>query len=248
MPEAGRRFRPTVTASLVALIACLILVMLGTWQLQRRAWKEALIDDRASRLVVPPMTLPGDLSDISNLAYYRVTLDGVFLHDKEVLLANRVHKKEVGRHILTPLQLDDGRIIMVDRGWVPMTLEQPAARAAGQIAGPVMLTGQLRSAGWQGYDFFRPVNEPAKGLYIWLDLPTIAQTGGLDRLVTTLYVVQDPIEIPGGYPLAPAASAVALELPNNHLQYAITWYALAGVLLVIYFLYHWRPTKQVSNR
>ncbi len=237
----GRRFRPTLWASLATLACLAMLLSLGSWQVQRKVWKEGLIAERHARMAQPPIPLPGDLTDQAALAHRRVTLAGRFRHDLEVRLANRTHDREVGRHVLTPFETDDGRVLMVDRGWVPMALERPEARAAGQVEGKLAIAGTLQAGGWAGLDLFEPANEPDRGLYNWLDLPTIAARAGLPAAETTLYLRQDPWAIPGGYPLG---IAPGVHLANNHLNYAIIWYAMAVILMVIYFLFHWRPADE----
>ena len=239
MTEGGRRrFRPTLQASLCTLAALILLLGLGIWQLDRRTWKANLIHERETRMAAAAIDLPADLSDAEALAHRRVAVTGRFLHDHEVRLANKIHKKTVGRHILTPLRTSDGRHLIVDRGWVPMALADPETRAAGQISGDQRLSGVLRPGGWQGYALFKPANAPDEGLYNWPDLAEIARRAGLADPVITLYLLLDPQDVPGGYPLA---VETPIDLPDNHLQYAITWYALALVLLVIYVVFHWHP-------
>jgi len=236
----GRRFRPRLGPSLAALIGVLVLLGLGTWQIQRLAWKEALIAQYQARASAPPIPLPNPVADPAALDNRPVRLVGRFLHDRELYLGARSYQGEVGFHIVTPVRLDDGRAVLVDRGWVPAARRDPATREAGQVAGTVEIAGVARSGGWRGSAFFRPANEPERNHWLWYDLPVMAARAGLENAVTTVYVAAAPGEVPGGLPIAVLPEA---NLRNEHLEYAITWYTLAVALAVIYFLHQSRPAR-----
>jgi surfeit locus 1 family protein len=232
-----RRFRPTFWASVATLCALTVLLGLGTWQVQRLHWKEALIAQRQARGGAPAIALPAVLDDPAALEYRRVALAGRFLHDQEMYLGNRMHRGRVGYAVMTPLLLDDGRQLLVERGWIPMDRRDPASRAEGQVAGRVALEAMLRVGGWKGRDFVRPDNQPAENFWFWVDPPAMAAQAGLERPVTEVYAVALAGNAPGGLPI-PAEARVTLR--NDHLGYALTWYALAVVLLIIYVIYHTR--------
>jgi surfeit locus 1 family protein len=231
------RFRPGLWATLCTLLALAVLLGLGTWQVQRLSWKEAMIAERQARSAAAPMALPGEIADPQALEFRPIRVTGRFLHDRELYLANRTYKRVVGLHVVTPMVLNDGRSLLVDRGWAPMDRRDPATRAAGQTGGSVTLEGLLRSGGWKGSALFRPDNEPGKNVWLWFDLPAMAAAAGLEAPVTALYLEAGPAENPGGLP---RGGRTPINLRNDHLQYAITWYALAAVLLVIYVIFHTR--------
>lgn len=241
MTLLGRRFRPSLWPTLAALLACALLVALGAWQLQRLQWKERLIDQLAERTSAAPMPLPDDLSDPEALAYRPVRLNGRFLHDRELYLVGRTYRGQAGSHVVTPMALDDGRTILVDRGWVPPERRDSATRPAGQVDGVVTVDGLLRPGGWRGSAAFKPTNQPDERLWVWPDLPEMTAKAGLQRAVETLYVAAGAEANPGGYPIG---GQTQVTLRNDHLQYAITWYALAVVLLVIYLLHQSTPVGE----
>ena len=220
-----------------------MLVGLGTWQLERLAWKEGLIAEMQARAAAAPMPLPQDLADPA-FEYRKVRLRGQFLHDRELYLGARTHKSKVGLHIMTPMRLEDGRTALVDRGWVPPERKDPAARAEGRVTGSLVLEGVVRRGGWGGMEMFRPENQPEENLWLWLDLPAMAARAGLSGAVTEVYVAAGPAPNPGGYPIG---GQTRVDLANNHLQYAITWYALAMALLVIYLLHQSRPQESPDD-
>jgi len=236
----GRYFRPRPAPSLAALLGVLVLLGLGTWQLQRLEWKEAMIAEYTARRAAQPIPLPDPVDDPAELDNRPVRLIGHFLHDRELYLGARSYQGEVGFHVVTPLRLDDGRTVLVDRGWVPAARRDPETRAAGQVRETVAVTGVARSGGWRGRAFFRPANEPERNHWLWYDLPAMAAHAGLEDAVTAVYVAAAPEEVPGGLPIAVVPEA---NLRNEHLEYAVTWYTLAAALAVIYFLHQSRPVR-----
>src|SRR5271170_1260233 len=139
-------FRPRLAPTLFTIPAVLVCAALGVWQIQRLHWKEGLIAQREAAVTAAPVASPETPSDAAALEFHRVNADGVFLHDKEILLNAIEPKGGAGFDVLTPLREAGGRIIFVDRGFVPTELKDPAKRAAGQPAGPVRVAGLLRLA------------------------------------------------------------------------------------------------------
>ncbi len=235
-----RHFRLRFWPTAITLVALLVLIGMGSWQVARLEWKTALIAQIQARSGAAPLDLPSDLSDPA-LEYTPVRLQGRFLHDQELYTSARIHKGKAGLHIVTPLRLDDGRAVLVNRGWVPATKKDPAARPAGQVQGRVAVEGLIRRGGWGGSPMFRPANQPDDNLWLWMDLPAMAARAGLERAEIQVYVAAGPVPIPGGYPIG---GQTRLNFANNHLQYAITWYALAAILLAIYLLHQSRPPEK----
>lgn len=237
----ARRFRPTLWPSLFTLVALAVLIALGVWQLERLEWKQDLIHERQSRSQVSAVGLPEDLAGPGGLAFRNVRLRGRFLHDSEFYLAARTRNGQVGLHVVTPFALDDGRVVLVDRGWIPDGRRDPATRPEGQLPGELELTGLVRLPGWAGYSWLRPDNQPDDNLWFWVDPAAMAAAAGLDPVVAPVvaqvYLDAGPADNPGGWPVG---GQTRLDLPNDHLQYALTWFALALSLAVIYVLYHLR--------
>ncbi len=233
----GRRFRPALWPTLFTLPALVALLGLGTWQLHRLDWKEGLIAEREARSTAPAMVLPREIADPEVLEFRRVRLAGRFLHEAEMYLTGRTYRRQVGVHVVTPMVLADGRGLLVDRGWVPMSRKDPASRAEGQPEGPVVVEALLRTGGWKGSARFRPDNQPEDNTWFWIDPEAMAARAGLKDPVTAVYAAAGPAENPGGLPVG---GQTKITLRNDHLQYAITWYALAVALVVIYLVYHLR--------
>jgi surfeit locus 1 family protein len=233
------RFRPTLWPTVFTIPALILLLGLGTWQVQRLHWKEGLIAERTARTTAAPIALPKagatlSADQLTDLDFRHAAATGRFLHDKEMYLAARTMNGNVGYQIVTPLELDDGGVALVNRGWVPNELKDPAKRAAGEVTGEVSVDGVIRLPGRQNW--LQPDNERDKNTWFWTDLSAMAGHAGIapDRLVPVL-LEAGPAPNPGGYPLGGQAR---INLPNDHLQYAITWYLLAVGLAVIYVTYH----------
>jgi surfeit locus 1 family protein len=228
-----------------ALLAFAALIALGTWQVERKAWKEALIASLTERLAAPPQTLPLTKDwpklDRAGDEYRRVKFTASFDNAREALVfaaatAFRPDVTSPGYWVFTPARLADRSVIVVNRGFVPDARRDPKSRAQGQIAEPMEITGALH---WPDErHWFTPADDPARNLWFTRDPAAIAVAKGLDKgldprasALAPFYIEQEAPTPPGGLP-QPGKLVVAL--PDNHLQYALTWFGLAAVLAVVF--------------
>ena len=223
-------FRPQFGPTVVALAIVLLCLGLGFWQVQRLHWKEGLIAARAAAVAAPPVVVPDSAAAAQQMEFRHVTADGVLLNDKEILLGATSENGANGYWILTPLRQAGGRIIFVNRGFVPAELRDRAKRMVGEPEGPVHIEGLLRLPPEGRPNWFLPDNRPDINYWFWVDLPAMAAADKLAN-VAPFYIDADAAPNPGGWP---KGGVTRLELPNNHLQYAITWFSLAVAMLVIY--------------
>ena len=216
-----------------ALSALMILIGLGVWQLQRLEWKEALLAERTARLAAPPISLSAVPADAwRDYELRRVAVQGRFRYDKSLEIQSRTWRGRPGVHIVTPLALDNGETVLVDRGWAP----PPDARRSGEMrrpAGKVALEGVLRAGGKTSA--WVPDNEPEKGIWFFADPAAMAAAAGIAN--ARPYLIEAAFAGEEGYP---HGGRTRTEIPNNHLQYALTWFGLAATLIAIYVLYHVR--------
>jgi surfeit locus 1 family protein len=222
------QFRPRLWPSLATLGALIVLLGLGTWQVERLRWKETLIAERSRQLAAEAVTLPAE-ADWQAWEFRRVEVAGVLRHDLEQLFGASTHQGQLGHHVLTPLKRNDGTVVLIDRGWVPADRAHPAARRQGQIPGPVVITGIVRYRGADQTGWFTPANEPETRMWYSYDLPALEQALGLPLL--PVVVEADDRPNPGGLPIGGLSQIV---LANNHLQYAVTWFGLALTLVAVY--------------
>lgn len=214
---------------------------LGSWQVQRLQWKEALLARMAAQIAAPPEALPLSPADWRALDFRRFKVEGRFRHDLEQILGPRSHRREQGYHVLTPFALADGRLLLVNRGWVPLGARDPARRAQGQVTGGQSLSGVLRADLKPGR--WTPEYDAKARLWFWYDLSGIARVTGLELLPVVLQADRAE-ELPGGLPIAGVTN---IDIPNNHLQYAITWFALAAVTLVMFVIFRLRTRKETPS-
>jgi surfeit locus 1 family protein len=239
------RLRPLLWPTLFSVPVLALCLSLSVWQLERREWKLDILERIAVNQAAAPISLD-DLVKGNPLAheYGRVKIAGTFLHDKEFHLAARSMKNMVGMQIVTPIRTDDGRIVLFDRGWVPSEKKDPAARAAGQIAGRVELTGVVRRAQVQRQ--FAPDNAPDKNVWFHVDVPLMrSMAGGApDPRLDAFFLEADATPNPGGLPIG---GQTHLDIPNDHLQYAITWFGIALALIGVYLAFHWENGRISIN-
>jgi surfeit locus 1 family protein len=234
MTDAAAR-RSLLLPSLAALLALAVLLALGTWQLERRAWKHSLIATINQRLAAPPASLPDALNrlDPAALEFQRVAFRARFEHDQEALVftsgsALRSDVSGQGYWVFTPARLPGGGVLVVNRGFVPEGRQDPRTRPEGQVAGAVEIVGALRLPEARG--LFTPADNPSRNLWFVRDHLAMAAAKNWGA-VAPFFIDQEAPPAPGGLP---RAGKIAPNLPDNHLQYAITWYGLAAVLIAVF--------------
>ena len=218
-PLAPGRFLWMVCFFLLAEAA---LIFLGIWQVDRLAWISDLIARMEQRQDHPVAAFSEVLGikDVSDYEYRRVNIEGFFLNEHSFLLTPRIYKKKSGSHLVTPLQLPDERIVVINRGWVPQKYSVEAATESMRVT----MVATVRNPPVQGT--FTPDNVPSNGEWYWIDLNEVAQQIGS----SVLPFVLDRSDSKSGR-VMPIGGQTVVELPNNHLQYALTWFGLALVFL-----------------
>lgn len=238
--KTRRVFRLEPGATVAAGIGILALIALGIWQLERLQWKTALIASREAASTAEPMAIPARGDDLSGLDFRRARAAGRFDHAREMLLAARSMNGNPGYHLMTPFVMTDGRTLIVDRGWIPLQRKDPANRAEGQIAGETEVDGLIRLP--RAQHWLEPDNDPANGTWFWVDLPALGKAARVpEDALAPVYLEAGPAPNPGGFPIGGQSR---IQLPNDHLQYAITWFALAVGLAGVWFFYCWRPDEE----
>jgi surfeit locus 1 family protein len=222
-----------------ALVAFAILIGLGVWQIERKAWKEGLIAALTERLDAPPQALPPAPDwpklDQADDEYRRVSFTAQFDNAKEALVfaAASGFRPDVsdlgpGYWVFTPARLVGGSVVMVNRGFVPDARKNPQTRNEGEVSGPVALIGVMR---WpDSRHWYTPSDDAAHNLWFSRDPAAIAAAKGVGS-VAPFYVEQETPVPTGGLP---QPGKLVASLPDNHLQYALTWFGLAAVLVGVF--------------
>ena len=224
--------RRTLFLLIVGLGGAAILISLGIWQIQRLAWKEAIISDINARIIADPVALPSSVANPTD-AYLPVVASGMIEADEIHIL---VSQKDLGAgyRIIAPFVLEDGRKILVDRGFVLTT-----AKANAREIGPVTITGNLQ---WpQETDDFTPAPDLAANIWFARDVPAMA-----DALKTLPILLVARSSTPPAADISPLPIDTA-RIPNDHLQYAITWFSLAAIWLGMSLFFLRRRAPKVES-
>lgn len=224
--------------TLAALAALMVLLGLGTWQLERKRWKEDLLAKIAARVAADPLPLARAAQlahSKDDVEYLHVSASGRFHHDKERYLYAPA-PSGLAWQVYTPLEISASRIVWINRGVVADANKAPATRAAGQVAGETEVPGIVRVPSEK--TLFAPQNDTAGNLWYWVDLPALTASAfppgsGVTALPFTVEVDARPAP-PGGLP---KGGVTRIALPNRHLEYAITWYGIALTLIGVYLAF-----------
>jgi surfeit locus 1 family protein len=241
LSKALRKRRSTVLdATMFALVGIVILCGLGVWQLDRKVWKEDLIARLNARLSRAPQDLPPRASwpqlHQDGEEFRRVVFPAEFLDGEEALVYTagsplRPDVKGPGYWVFAPARLAGGSIVLVNRGFVPPDHKDPGERSEGTPHGIVDVVGVMRWPEARGT--FTPADDPKKNIWFLRDSKSIAD---IKKWATAapFYIDQEEPVPAGGWP---KPGKLEVQLPDNHLQYAITWFGLALALAGVYVVW-----------
>jgi surfeit locus 1 family protein len=231
--DTAKRQRGLAVPVIVTAVVFALLIGLGVWQIQRKTWKEDLIATLAVRLSANPIALPPRTAWPSlkqdDAEYQRVTFTADVLTDHQAFVYTngssfRSDVSGPGFWVFAPGRLADGSQVVINRGFV----SEKDRNALTPSRGPVTITGVMR---WPEQRlFFIPEGDRGRNTWFARDQREIAAAKEWGE-VAPFYVEQETPTNPGGLPVVGSLRPV---LPNNHLQYALTWFGLAAVLLVAF--------------
>ncbi|PNU03634.1 surfeit locus 1 family protein [Novosphingobium guangzhouense] len=197
-------------------------------------WKHALIARVDARVHAAPVALPADAKLGPDLEYLRVGVSGVY-DGAATALVRAATERGTGYWTMTPLRLDDGRLLWINRGFVPAGTTRAAAGASAP-AGKVSIVGLLRSPEPKGS--ILQSNAPADDRWYSRDTAALAGARGLGAVTPAFVDVQ--VEQAAAVPaLRPVPGLTQIKFPDSHLSYALTWFAMAALSLVA-LAYIWR--------
>lgn len=220
--------------TLFALTGVILLAGLGTWQVQRKHWKEDLLARIAARVSAEPTALARAAEQSragGDIEYLHVLAKGRFHHGQERYLYAPA-ASGLGWHVYTPLELQPASIVWVNRGFVPDRNKAPASRTAGEVTGEVEVRGLIRQRRSKG--LFTPQNDAQHNLWYWPDLAGLTASAFKPGTVETLPFSIDADAVPAPPGGLPRGGVTRIDLPNRHLEYAVTWYGLALTLIGVY--------------
>jgi len=227
-----------IVMTIATVIAFAILCGLGMWQVQRLHWKEGILAKIAALQAAPPMPINQALTGGPlgpEIDFTRVEADCPEIETTPFVKLFTVYNARPGFRVITACALSGARYrtILVDRGFIDQN--QAASLTPGQghalttpIVG-VLRRGDLRN-------FMTPQNQPSQGLFYWREIAAMARSLNAPDPAPTYLMLERPAPDSG----APTPAAVPVDIPNNHLGYALTWFGLAATLLGVYLASFWR--------
>lgn len=222
---------PRIGAALLTMVGVAILLGLGTWQVARSHEKNLLIIQVQRDLASAPRDLsvmtPTSAAEWSALNFKPVQLKGAWMPLRNFRLAPRTFAEQIGYQWIIPFQLENGQVILVNRGFIPanMSIVPPQGGVAETLSGVAFVPQETRPR-------FVPENNPAKGEWIWMDLNAMGHEIGV-RNIAPVMVYENRITDKDSYPIG---GQVPLPFHNRHWHYAVTWYCLALALMGIWML------------
>ena len=198
---------------ILGIVGCAILISLGLWQLQRLDWKERMLDEIRAGIEAPPVPLP-DAVDPS-MKYLPVTVSGT-TSGTEIDMLSGSKDQGGGYQVISRFITDDGRAILLDRGFIPQELRL-------QRRPPVRLTvtGNLHWPDEKGSA--TPAPNLDENIWFARDVPAMAQTLGTEPVLVVARQIEGDSQ--GATPIPVAVEGI----PNNHLSYALQWFMIAAV-------------------
>ncbi len=215
-------FKRMIFPIVIGVLGCAILISLGTWQLKRLAWKEGVLAEITAEIDAAPVAVPTDIDP--SMKYLPVMATGEIGEGELHVLVSR---KQIGAgyRIIAPLTLSDGRRVLLDRGFVA-----DEDKDATRPIGPAVVVGNLH---WPD-DMNSSTPAPDMGRNIWFGRDLIAMAEVLDTQPVLIVARENTAE--GIEPMPVGVEGI----PNDHLEYAITWFSLCAVWLGMTLFLLWR--------
>jgi surfeit locus 1 family protein len=227
MPVQSRLLWPLI----FGVLGTAVLVSLGVWQTQRLVWKEGILADIEARIQAEPVALPADPDPVSD-RYLPVQADGL-ITDEEIQVLVSVKLRGAGYRVISAFETE-GRRILVDRGFIGLT-DKDAAR-------PAVMTTVLGNLHWPDeVDSFTPEPDLEAGIWFARDVPALAKALNTEPVLLIVRETSD-----GDQPVSPLPVDTS-GIPNDHLEYAGTWFLLALVWVAMTFFYIRRARAKTTE-
>ncbi len=221
--------RRMILPLLFGIVGVAVLMNLGFWQVRRLAWKNDIVAEIEARMEAAPVAVPQD-PDPDRDRYLQVAARGV-IGPGEVHVYTSVPSRGVGYRIIVPLTLEDRRTVLLDRGFVPIG-EKDAAR----LTGPVRVEGALD---WpRETDGYTGAPDTENNIWLARDVDMMAEALDTEPVLIVTTASDDPGQ--------PMPMPVSVNIRNDHLGYAITWFGLAAVWMVMTATLLWRIKRRTN--
>jgi surfeit locus 1 family protein len=228
-------------ATVFSIVGFSLLCSLGFWQIERLKWKTDLLEEifiatetnLMNNRLTSGVLKTGKQNNAQFLSGYAI---GSYLHSKEIFIGPRTYKGLTGYHMITPLQMESGGILLVNRGWLPEDKIEKNTRKESLSSGMLAVSGIARIPDPRGP--FIPDNDVKNKEWYWIDIKSLKKAYYLENVAP--YVLYEKQMGARAYSF-PIPLGMSWVPENNHKQYAIFWFSMAGLLLVFYFLRFIKP-------
>ncbi|MFC3053464.1 SURF1 family protein [Kordiimonas pumila] len=228
-------FRPGIPLTICTVIALVLLALLGTWQAGKVGPKTALLAKIQTNMTTSPEQLPVNIREPKKLAYRHMLFTGERIAEP-IRVFGTNQRGESGYNLYAPVRRDTGKIVIVNFGWIPLSMKATPSLPMDRLlyAGVVLENGASGS--------MTPANNPAENIWYTSEVNEIAAYFGFaEGDYYEIRFFRDHVDSDGGYPLG---GQVRVDIPNNHFQYALTWYGLALALIGVYVVFGLKRAKE----
>jgi surfeit locus 1 family protein len=227
------QFRPRLIPTILFLVLLPVLLRLGFWQIARAQEKREIIAAQNAKLALPPKVIDQPLVDVGNLQYHRLQVKGTFVAKYQVYIDNKIHQNQVGYDVVTPMRIGNSQqYVLVDRGWIPMGASRSELPMITTPKQDVSIVG-IAKYNTKDVVSFGDANRSNTGwpaVVRWVNIKAIASETKLDLLPFMLLL--DP---QSQYGYVREWKFINMP-PEKHISYAVQWFAMAFVLVVIYLV------------
>ncbi|SLN57940.1 SURF1 family protein [Pseudoruegeria aquimaris] len=222
-------FKRIILPLIFGLGGAAILISLGVWQLQRLAWKEAILAEIDATIAADPVPVPAAPTPEAD-QFRPVTASGL-ITDEEIHVLGSVKKIGPGYRIISAFVTDDGRRLLLDRGWVGLTAkETPRPPVRATITGNLHWPDEMNSS--------TPAPDLKAGIWFGRDIPAMAAHLDTEPVLIVLRETSESEQVTTPFPLDSSG------IPNDHLEYVLTWFGLAIVWLGMTAFLLWRINRK----
>jgi surfeit locus 1 family protein len=239
------QFKPRLVPSLLVLLLLPLLIRLGFWQLARADEKRQIIATQNAKLAMPPMLINNKMTKTQHLEFRRLQVQGSFLTKYQIFIDNKVHDEQTGYDVVTPLRINNSdQYVLVNRGWVPSTGSRAVLPTVDTPAQEVNLIGIARyhTKDVMSFGVANRSNQGWPAVVRWVDIKALRAQTKLNLLPFMLLL--DP---KSQYGFVRKWEFVNMP-PEKHISYAVQWFTMAAVLLIIYLVVNLKRINKTEIR
>jgi len=220
--EVNIRLKKAFLFQLFVILFVSIFCALGTWQIYRLQWKLELISEITHGL----NSSPTEYSNLIKKNYQRVNAMGKFNFEKQIYLYSLNDSGKPGYDVVTPFRTNKNQNVLINRGWIKKELKgNPSINL--ETEAEIEIVGLLREI--YKPNIFKPNNDLKNNIWFSINLEDLKDTTGEQFNEFIIFLEDNQIK-------TPLPKKISIDVPNNHLKYAITWYAIS-ISIIFYYLY-----------